>query len=467
MKHMKKIVIGAISFLILICTLTSCVTIDPNTSDTSAGESNSFDDVTTIDEQTSIEDNDSSEQSDTDTTETEKNEETTKAPSPWVQDTEKFNRGKVRYDYITENGKTVVSATPLKGNKLGLDITDKSDLVSICYSVWFDAILGSGTGKVTSWHNISEILEGKRDWGPENAFHYWATPAVGYYYRSSDKAVIRQHMTQLYTAGVDFIIIDLTNAGDNYIGNNSWTSYIKKPMDAICDTIMEMRAEGLGTPYVVFWAGDSDGPLYRELYNKYHNVDRWKDCFVYWNDKPFMLTTHKQPADFPYQDLFTVRSMWGLRGSAYKRGQWSFLEANNRGIVAYDKYRKAEQVCVAVAAQQNYMSNKATATGREGGFTWYKQWYNAFSVHPKVVTVTWWNEWTAQRIKTSDNEYHFTDNYTPDYSRDIEPMSGGHGDQYYQWLIKYISAYKGGLDCPILVESEYLEKAKAWKKQQG
>ena len=34
-------------------------------------------------------------------------------------------------------------------------------------------------------------------------------------------------------------------------------------------------------------------------------------------------------------------------------------------------------------------------------------------------------------------------------------MTGGHGDQYYKWMIQYISAYKGDLECPVLVESEY------------
>ena len=229
-------------------------------------------------------------------------------------------------------------------------------------------------------------------------------------------------------------------------------------MDAICDTIMEMRAEGLGTPYVVFWVGDGNGPLYQELYDKYHAVEKWKDCFVYWDGKPFMMTTHKTPAEFPLKDLFTVRSMWGLGGVKYDQGQWSFLSENN-----YKKFTKAadgsaEQVSVAVASQQTYMSNLDTAHGREGGMFWYAQWLTAFEYQPKIVTLTWWNEWTAQRLEISPGVYHFTDNYNEDYSRDIEPMEGGHGDQYYKWMIQYISAYKGGLECPVLIEEEYADQ---------
>ena len=369
--------------------------------------------------------------------------------------------------YAASKGETVttttVTATPTEGNSLGLDITDKTGLVSICYSVWFDAILGKSGGTVDNWHNITEILAGKQEWGGSPSFHYWAKPALGYY-SSSNKDVIRTHMTQLYTAGVDFIIIDLTNAGDGYLGASAWTEYIQKPMDAICDTIMEMRAEGLGTPYVVFWVGDGNGPLYQELYDKYHAVEKWKDCFVYWEGKPFLITTHKTPEEFPLKDLYTVRSMWGL-GVKYDQGQWSFLSINNKDKVTNGPDGKPEQVSVAVASQETYMSRLDTAHGREGGMFWYAQWLTAFEYRPKIVTLTWWNEWTAQRLDVGGGEYAFTDNYNQNYSRDIEPMEGGHGDQYYKWMVEYISAYKGGLECPVLIEEEFEDKLETFMKR--
>lgn len=98
----------------------------------------------------------------------------------------------------------------------GLDITDKNDLVSICYSTWFNPIVAK-SGSASGIYNITEILAGNGQWGPENAFHFWGEPAVGYY-RSDDKSVIRTHMTQLAEAGVDFIIIDNTNAQANTWG---------------------------------------------------------------------------------------------------------------------------------------------------------------------------------------------------------------------------------------------------------
>lgn len=349
-----------------------------------------------------------------------------------------------------------VLATPTEGNSLGLDITDKTDIVSICYSIWFDMILGKSYGTVDDFNNVSEVLAGKKEWGGTTAFHYWSKPALGYY-SSSNKEVIRTHMEQLYRAGVDFIIIDLTNNNDDTLQSVGWYSLsITIPMDAICETIMEMRAEGQGTPYVAFWVGGNnpEGRLYQALYERYCVSDRWKDCFVFWNDKPLMLTNVPITENFPCEDLITFRSMNGLGGVDTKAGIWSFLMANNYCVVTNGPDGKPEQIGVAVASQQSYMSND-DARGRQGGLFWYAQWYYAFEVHPKIVTLTWWNEWTAQRLWIESlQQHHFVDAYNQEKSRDIEPMEGGHGDQYYRWLIEYISAYKGGLDCPVLVEPD-------------
>lgn len=355
---------------------------------------------------------------------------------------------------ITE---TTVTATPTAGNSLGLDITDKKDLVSICYSVWFDAILGKSGGTVDEFYDVSEVLAGNQQWGPVPSFHYWAKPALGYY-SSSNTDVIRTHMTQLYTAGVDFIIIDLTNAHDGYLATADWMNYIQRPMDAILSTIMQMRAEGLGTPYVVFWVGDwvgeSNGPLYQKIYDVYHANESYEDCFVYWDGKPLLLTAYTQPEDFPLKDknLFTVRSMWNYLDPERPEGQWSYMAESNYGQYAKAKDGSAEQMNVAAAAFPHYMSQTDTAHGRQGGLFWYCQWYSAFEVRPKIVTLTWWNEWTAQRLRLESGEHVFTDNFNQEYSRDIEPMEGGHGDQYYKWMIDYIYAYKNGEECPLLVE---------------
>ncbi len=393
-------------------------------------------------------------------TETETKIETvteTETDAGWAPDMGTFNEGKVSY---TKNEDGTVTASPADGYTLGLDITDKTDLVSICYTTWFNAILGNGTTPIESWYNITEIEAGRQEWGPATAFHYWAKPEAGYY-RSTDKDVIRRHMTQLYAAGVDFIIIDATFLGDHSIDNGWWETYTAGPARAICETIMDMRAEGLGTPYMVFWLGtNKQGKLFKQALNDFFSQDKWKDCFVYWNNKPFVVTWGNVE-DCPYPDQLTLRTMRGLQYGA-PEDEWSFLTVDSWEKFAVGPDGKPEQVTVAVACQETYMS-VPSAHGRMGGSHWFKQWYNAFTIRPKIVTLTWWNEWTAQRLPAPDGGgYIFTDNYNQEYSRDIEPMEGGHGDQYYRWLIEYVSAYKGNKECPVLVEDRYMPIINRW-----
>ncbi len=357
---------------------------------------------------------------------------------------------------------TTVTATPAEGHSLGLDVTDKTDLVSICYSIWFDYILGKSDTGVDYYNDISQILAGNREWGGSPAFHYWAKPALGYYC-SSNREVIRTHMTQLYAAGVDFIILDHTNLRYVTIENPvDKALMVDAPMIALFETIMEMRAEGLGTPYVVAWVGgDGDKRLYDYLYDNFYGQEKWADCFVYWDGKPFLLTTTIHDESNPAPEQYTTRCMGGLLGKTpCKNGLWNFLTINNATYCTTDSNGIAEQIPVCVASQETYMSAD-TAHGRIGGLLWHAQWNSAFNFRPKFVTLTWWNEWTAQRLFIQggpyDGQYHFTDAYSPEYSRDIEPMEGGHGDQYYRWMIEYIYAYKNHWECPVLVEEEYMQ----------
>ena len=64
------------------------------------------------------------------------------------------------------------------------------------------------------------------------------------------------------------------------LGSWEWINYIGKPMNALLDTIMQMRAEGLGTLYVVMWMND-DSP-FDAIYRSFYSVEKWTDCFVFW-----------------------------------------------------------------------------------------------------------------------------------------------------------------------------------------
>ncbi len=328
----------------------------------------------------------------------------------------------------------------------GLDITNKADIVSICYSTWFTKILGPGT-EAPNPPNIAEILAGRQEWGGVHQFHYWAKPALGYY-RSHDEEVIRQHMTWLAEAGVDFIIIDNTNASVEWANTDDWNLFISVPCKAILDVMVAMREEGKPTPYMVFWSSVSDEKgwsVMEKTYDEFYANEAYKDCFVYWDGKPLALAT-SMIADPPR--TYTVRKMWGLNQQP-KTEEWSFLNTEN--VPAYGKDGEVEQMAVCTATQETYMT-EPTAHSRDHGRFFYAQWTRAFQHRPKVITITWWNEWAAQRFLDDNGNSRFVDNYDEQYSRDIEPMEGGHGDQYYQWMKQYIAAYKNHGECPELIE---------------
>jgi hypothetical protein len=65
---------------------------------------------------------------------------------------------------------------------------------------------------------------------------------------------------------------------------------------------------------------------------------------------------------------------------------------------------------------------------------------------PRFIFVTGWNEWIAGRFAEFNGvklPVMFVDQFDQEHSRDIEPMRGGHGDDYYWQLVNYIRRYKG------------------------
>lgn len=78
------------------------------------------------------------------------------------------------------------------------------------------------------------------------------------------------------------------------------------------------------------------------------------------------------------------------------------------------------------------------------GYNFQEQWNRALQVNPDMVFVTGWNEWVAGRHQSWQGVSNaFPDQFNVEYSRDIEPMKGGFGDNYYYQLIANIRRFKG------------------------
>ena len=162
---------------------------------------------------------------------------------------------------------------------------------------------------------------------------------------------------------------------------------------------------------------------------------------------PLLLTTDTLPEELTGD--FTLRKMWGLQDALGER-EWSFLQDAPQNVAMNNG--QPEQISVCAAKQADYMTNFDTATPRRGGLTFQEQWRTVFDVKPKVVMLTWWNEWTAQRQADGPRGPQFVDNYNSEYSRDIEPQDEtqptSNGGVYLDWMGQYISAYKSGQPMP-------------------
>ena len=82
------------------------------------------------------------------------------------------------------------------------------------------------------------------------------------------------------------------------------------------------------------------------------------------------------------------------------------------------------------------------------GHNFEEQWKRAYELNPKAIFITSWNEWIMGRFdETSpfhgDDVVSFVDQFNHEFSRDIEPVKGGHEDAYYYQLISHIRRFKG------------------------
>ncbi|MBP5738801.1 MAG: hypothetical protein J6X38_06960 [Abditibacteriota bacterium] len=312
---------------------------------------------------------------------------------------------------------------------------------------------------------------------PETVQHYWGEPLFGYY-RGSDPWVLRKHADMLTDAGVDFVVFDMSN-GFIYEEN----------LIALCETWTEMRREGNGTPQIVcltpFW---NPVDTVERLWNLIYSEGKYKDLWFMWEGKPLLL------ADFnlmrsgkcdKYADFFTLRRPEaGYFDKAYCPNSWSWLQKYPQHIFMDDE-GNIEEMSVGVAQNANERGlcafsepgtyGRSYHGGRDDeredgylyGLNFAEQWDRALSVDPEVVFVTGWNEWIACRLNNfhnSDGAVQFVDCYSAEKSRDIEPMKGGYGDNYYYQLAANVRKFKGGREQKAVTERLTVTDAASWDK---
>jgi hypothetical protein len=332
--------------------------------------------------------------------------------------------------------------------------------IGIFYWTWH--IPGRG-GPNDNTKILAAAKEGKVQWPDQRMPHHWGEPELGYYLMT-DPFVIRKHASMLVDAGIDAVFFDTTNPPFTW----------KDQYEALCREYTSMRAEGATTPYIAFIAPFGDPrPVVERIWNDLYRPEKWKDLWLMWEGKPLLLANKEYIKDKEMLGFFTFRrpmpDYWiGPTGE----DQWSWLEVYPQHVFKNSK-GEIEQMSVGVAqnALPNTpgpapMSHKKGAMGRSWhdgakdqreraanlGLNFKEQWKHALEVDPKFIFVTGWNEWIAGRFlewskyKDSDCYYPgglFVDQYNHEYSRDCEPMRGGHTDAYYYQLASWARRFKG------------------------
>lgn len=335
--------------------------------------------------------------------------------------------------------------------------------VGIFYFLWHN----NREGKSPHWqgpYDIDRILA--RDpnainnpasplWGPIGMYHYWGEPLYGYYL-SDDPWVLRRHAHLLADAGVDTLIFDTTNA----------VTY-KEVYMRLCEVFQQVRKEGGITPQICFMVNTAAGKTAQQIYEDLYKPGLYPELWFRWDGKPLMICDPKE-ASAELRDFFTLR-----------RAHWPFTMVNTENAWHWEATypqpygytsdpNKPEMVNVSVAQNLRVSDGKVTnmssgdARGRgfhdgtanrsinaiNRGMNFEEQWKRVYELDPPFVMITGWNEWIAGRWGEPNGPLVFVDQFTQEYSRDIEPANCTHADNFYWQMVSHIRRYKGAPAIP-------------------
>ena len=314
-------------------------------------------------------------------------------------------------------------------------------------------------------YDIQKIVEEHPDsihdsnhpaWGPLQGFHHWGESIFGYY-TSDDAWVKRKHVQMLTDAGVDFLIVDATNAAP----------YISQGLQ-LMEILDEYQKQGWNVPTMVFYTNSHSGATIEKIYEGIYKKNLYPNLWFHWEGKP-MIVGHPEECSDEIKAFFRIKkSQWPNEGVFHDDGfPWIAFERPQH--VFKNAAGENEVINVAVAQhngtirfsssafygdQKNWTrsfhngKNDPAPDAYKYGYNFIEQFSHALEQDPKIVFITGWNEWIAMRFDgpamgARNEPIMFVDLCDANNSRDIEPMVGGYGDNYYMQMIELIRKYRG------------------------
>lgn len=273
-------------------------------------------------------------------------------------------------------------------------------------------------------------------------FHYWGEPLYGYY-DSGDPWVIRKHIELFIQSGIDFLAMDVTN-GAIYL------DVLTKVMSVIDDMI----DDGWDPPRVILYTNTNSASTIMNVYNKIYKKGLYPRSWYIRNGKPAIIGSSQDnyenitmlpqeikdfftliPGQFPYESY---------NADAWPWIDWSYPQYTHNGVVNVSVSQHVNSPFSNSVYPGWSMYNANWGRGWDfdaqlnlkenilSGSNLQYQWNTALDEVNNVDTVfvTGWNEWQAQKLLTGDR-VQFIDTINLEFSRDLEMMKGGYGDNYY------------------------------------
>ncbi len=308
-----------------------------------------------------------------------------------------------------------------------------------------------------------DALKSEANWikyggGAQGAHHFWGEPLFGYY-TSNDEWVMHKHVQMLTDAGVDFLVFDTTN-GPTY---SDQALKLLKILDYY-------SKQGWNVPKISFYTNSASGATLNSIYTTiYKKHPEYQHLWFYWDEKPMVIgapddkALKKETKDFfrikhtqwpnEYKDGEFYHNEDGFPWMSFEDKQWVFTNsAGEAEVMSVSLAQHSGSVRFSRSAwydpehkdnRTRSYHNGANDTSPDAylyGYNFAEQFEYAIEKDPKIIFITGWNEWVAQRQPSAKNEaIVFVDCADPNNSRDAEPMKGGFADNYYMQRIDYIT----------------------------
>ena len=251
-----------------------------------------------------------------------------------------------------------------------------SSQVGLWYTVWWDSL--------------------ERD--PVFFKHHWGTntrvkPIKHGYYATDDPEKLGDDFRFFHRIGIDYLILDDTNAHYNDGGN------IARHIDACFAMAKEL---GINAPKICFAGGrplingDVDG-MQAELDIFAGYAEKYHDNTYFWKGKP-LFVNFNIAKNYSYQDKqnrFTMRPATGhlLEGfHAYK--EHNLDKTGMYGWVFDMQYETSEVhgITPGFSRSHNNLGTTLEPIERENGERYRREWLNAVKRKPEMIVISSWND---------------------------------------------------------------------------